>query len=176
MSCCCLTRLICRCWRRSIMSGWLSISGGWGWCFIRSSKTLPDTLFILSCPAVVSCFCDRQRLGKYFLLCCHTNLEWYIIGIYRVFYGCQRQVFEYDPNKSMTNFDKHGIDFDEAQNLWEDESKIVFPASVEGEERFLMVARYKSKHWTAVYTVRGGNIRIISVRRSRTKEISCYEN
>lgn len=85
-------------------------------------------------------------------------------------------MFEYDPNKSMTNFDKHGIDFDEAQNLWEDESKIIFPASLEGEERFLMVARYKGKHWTAVYTLRGDNIRIISVRRSRTKEITCYEN
>ena len=85
-------------------------------------------------------------------------------------------MFEYDPNKSMTNFDKHGIDFDEAQNLWEDESKIIFPANVEGEERYLMVATYKGKHWTAVYTPRGDSIRIISVRRSRTKEISCYEN
>nr|WP_082212275.1 BrnT family toxin [Endozoicomonas montiporae] len=85
-------------------------------------------------------------------------------------------MFEYDPNKSMTNFDKHGIDFDEAQSLWEDESKIVFPASVTGEQRFLMVAKHKCKHWTAVYTLRGDNIRIISVRRSRAKEISCYEN
>ncbi|MGO0309752.1 BrnT family toxin [Endozoicomonas acroporae] len=85
-------------------------------------------------------------------------------------------MFEYDQNKSMANFDKHGIDFDEAQNLWEDESKIVFPASLAGEERFLMIARYKGKHWTAVYTLRGDNIRVISVRRSRTKEITCYEN
>ncbi|WP_163372932.1 BrnT family toxin [Endozoicomonas acroporae] len=85
-------------------------------------------------------------------------------------------MFEYDQNKSMANFDKHGIDFDEAQNLWEDESKIVFPASLAGEERFLMIARYKGKHWTAVYTLRGDNIRVISVRRSRTKENTCYEN
>ncbi len=85
-------------------------------------------------------------------------------------------MFEYDPNKSMTNLDKHGLDFDEAQYLWEDESKIVFPAKLDGEERYLMVAMYKGKHWTAVYTLRGNNIRIISVRRSRTKEIMCYEN
>lgn len=85
-------------------------------------------------------------------------------------------MFEYDPNKSMINFDKHGIDFDEAKNLWNDESKIVFPASVEGEKRYLMVAVYKGKHWTAVYTRRGNNIRIISVRRSREKEITYYEN
>lgn len=85
-------------------------------------------------------------------------------------------MFEYDPIKSMTNFDKHGIDFDEAQNLWSDETKITFPVSVNGEARVLMVAKYNGKHWTAIYTLRGDNIRIISVRRSRTKEIACYEN
>ena len=39
-----------------------------------------------------------------------------------------------------------------------------------------LVAVYKGKHWTAVYTRRGNNIRIISVRRSRAKEITYYEN
>ena len=27
--------------------------------------------------------------------------------------------FEYDPKKSVANLQKHGIDFDEAQQLWE---------------------------------------------------------
>ncbi len=77
----------------------------------------------------------------------------------------------------MTNLDKHGIDFDEAQNLWSDESKIIFPVTTtSGEERFLMIAKYNNKYWTAIYTLRGDNIRIISVRRSRPKEIAHYEN
>ena len=85
-------------------------------------------------------------------------------------------MFEYDPNKSMTNMDKHGIDFDEAQNLWDDESRVMFPVVLNGEDRVLMVAKYQGKHWTAVYTMRGDNIRIISVRRSRNREIQQYEN
>ena len=84
--------------------------------------------------------------------------------------------FEYDPNKSLTNMDKHGIDFDEAQNLWQDESRVLLPASLNGEDRVLMIAIYRGKHWTAVYTMRGEKIRIISVRRSRAKEINYYEN
>ncbi len=27
--------------------------------------------------------------------------------------------FEYDKNKSLSNLDKHGIDFEEAQKIWE---------------------------------------------------------
>ena len=84
--------------------------------------------------------------------------------------------FEYDPDKSKTNMDKHGIDFDEAQNLWDDAYKILFPVVLKGESRVLMVARYQGKHWTAIYTMRGEKIRIISVRRSRQKEVQYYEN
>ena len=85
-------------------------------------------------------------------------------------------MFEYDPDKSMSNMDKHGIDFDQAQSLWLDESRILFPASLNGEERILMIAKYNNKHWTVIYTMRGEKIRLISVRRSRTKEIEAYEN
>ena len=85
-------------------------------------------------------------------------------------------MFEFDPAKSRSNLEKHGIDFVEAQELWEDDNKIVFPISSEGEPRFLMVASYNGKYWTVIFTHRGNNIRIISVRRSRTKEIHHYEN
>ncbi len=33
-------------------------------------------------------------------------------------------IFEYDVNKSRTNLEKHGIDFDAAQALWEDDNRI----------------------------------------------------
>lgn len=83
--------------------------------------------------------------------------------------------FEYDPKKSASNNAKHGIDFDEAQALWNDEQRIEFDARTTGEARFLTVGRIGDRLWTAVFTIRGGTIRLISVRRSRTEERQWYE-
>lgn len=84
-------------------------------------------------------------------------------------------MFEYDPNKSQTNKQKHGIDFEEAQQLWEDKSLLVFNVQTEPESRQLGIARLNNKYWSAIFTLRGNNIRIISVRRARKKEIELYE-
>lgn len=84
--------------------------------------------------------------------------------------------FEFDPNKSESNFEKHGIDFNKAQSLWDDERHLEIPAKDLDEPRFLVVGKIKGKHWSAVITYRGENIRIISVRRSRDEEIDLYEN
>ncbi len=85
-------------------------------------------------------------------------------------------VFEFDERKSQTNLDKHGIDFIEAQELWEDPYLIEIPAKTNDESRFLVIGRIRDKHWSAVITPRGDNIRIISVRRSRTEEVVIYES
>ena len=45
------------------------------------------------------------------------------------------------------------------------------PAKTEDEQRFLVVGRIDGKHWSAVMTYRGTNIRLISVRRARTEEV-----
>ncbi len=83
--------------------------------------------------------------------------------------------FEYDPGKSAANHEKHGMDFEEAQALWDDPHIIEAPADVEDEPRFLAVGMIGSKHWTAVCTYRGNRIRIVSVRRSRKREVEHYE-
>ncbi|MGB1271351.1 MAG: BrnT family toxin [Endozoicomonas sp.] len=70
----------------------------------------------------------------------------------------------------MSNRDKHGIDFDEAPNLWNDESRMIFPASVEGQSRYLMVAKDRDRHWTAVYTLREGGGRISGLSLSVVTE------
>ena len=44
------------------------------------------------------------------------------------------------------------------------------------EPRFLVVGLIANKHWSAVITYRGSAIRIISVRRSRIKEVELYES
>ncbi len=36
--------------------------------------------------------------------------------------------FEFDPNKSKANKEKHGIDFMESEKLWEDKNLLIIPA------------------------------------------------
>lgn len=84
--------------------------------------------------------------------------------------------FEFDETKSQTNLLKHGIDFIAAQALWSDPSLLEIPAKTEDEPRYLMIGLIAGKHWSAVVTYRGVNIRLISVRRSRIEEVSLYES
>lgn len=83
--------------------------------------------------------------------------------------------FEFDPSKSNTNQDKHGIDFVYAQQLWRDPSRIEIPARTADEPTWLVIGRIDGKHWSAVVTFREDKIRIISVRRSRHEEVAIYE-
>ena len=83
--------------------------------------------------------------------------------------------FEFDQRKSRSNQKKHGIDFGEAQALWEDPDLIEIPARTIDEPRFLVVGKIGESHWSGIVTYREGRIRIISVRRSREEEIELYE-
>ena len=85
--------------------------------------------------------------------------------------------FEYDENKSKQNLAKHGIDFDVAQLLWDDPDMLELPSKkATTETRFLVIGTINHKHWSAIITYRGKNIRIISVRRSRIDEVNFYES
>lgn len=84
--------------------------------------------------------------------------------------------FEYDPDKSRANHDKHGIDFEAAQALWDDPNLLEVQARSDDEPRFLNIGLIEGKHWSAVVTYRGERIRIISVRRSRAAEVKLYES
>jgi uncharacterized protein len=84
--------------------------------------------------------------------------------------------FEYDPDKSAYNKRKHGIDFGEAQQLWADAGLVEVPARTTDEPRWLLIGRIDEKHWSAIITRRGDNIRLISVRRSRDEEVEIYES
>jgi uncharacterized DUF497 family protein len=83
--------------------------------------------------------------------------------------------FEFDKRKSRSNKKKHGIDFIEAQAMWEDPDLIEIPARTTGEPRSLVVGRIGDAHWSGIVTNREDRIRIISVRRSRNEEIALYE-
>ena len=84
--------------------------------------------------------------------------------------------FEFDPSKSLANKRKHGIDFVEAQALWDDEDFVEIPAKTEDEPRFVVIGRIGDKHWSGVITYREQRIRIISVRRARQAEEALYES
>jgi len=84
--------------------------------------------------------------------------------------------FEFDDQKSVTNMEKHGIDFIEAQGIWDDPDIIEIPARVVDEPRFLVVGMFRGTCWSGVVTYRAERVRIISVRRSRKEEIEIYES
>lgn len=84
--------------------------------------------------------------------------------------------FEFDEIKSHSNLEKHGVDFNAAQLLWNDPDLIEIPVNTHDEPRYIVIAMLNGKHWTGVITYRGDNIRIISIRRSRKAEVNIYES
>jgi uncharacterized protein len=83
--------------------------------------------------------------------------------------------FEFDPAKSAANLEKHGIDFTQAQQLWEDVTRVEIPARTTDEPRWLVIGQIDGKHWSIVVTYRQGRARIISARRCRKEEMALYE-
>ena len=84
--------------------------------------------------------------------------------------------FEYDPDQSAANHHKNGIDFEQAQDLWDDPGLLEIPARGLDEPRFLVIGNLNCSHWSAVITYRIRSIRLISVRRSRPDEIDLYNS
>ena len=84
--------------------------------------------------------------------------------------------FEFNEQKSQANLLKHGINFIDAQALWDDPSLLEIPAKTEDELRYLMIGLINVKHWSAVITYRNVSVRLISVRRARPEEVAIYES
>ena len=82
--------------------------------------------------------------------------------------------FEWDENKSLINHEKHGISLAEARALW-DGPVFVLASRHPGEPRKLALGKIGEKHWTVIFTVRSGNIRRISARRSRDEERKIHD-
>ena len=85
-------------------------------------------------------------------------------------------IFEFDPNKSKSNKEKHSINFFEAQALWGDPDLVEIPVNTIDETRYMVIGRISNIYWSGIITYRGENIRIISVRQSRPEEIKIYES
>jgi len=84
--------------------------------------------------------------------------------------------FEYDPNKSIINKQKHGIDFEEVKNLWLDPQRIEIEAKTVGELRKLLISELSDEIWSVIFTMREEKLRIISARKARKNEKEIYYN
>jgi len=82
--------------------------------------------------------------------------------------------FEFDPVKSAANKAKHGIDFVEAQALWNDPDRLEIPARNVDEPRAQVIGMILSQVSSAFVTSRDERVRIISVRRARDEEKARY--
>jgi len=85
-------------------------------------------------------------------------------------------VFEFDPAKSARNRAKHGLDFVEAQALWQDPNRIEVPARSMTEPRVAVIGRLDGKVWFCVCTYRSETIRLITCRRARPREVRAYHD
>jgi len=86
--------------------------------------------------------------------------------------------FEWDADKAAANLTKHGVSFEEAQEVFDDDDALisydVFHS--QGEQRFFIIGLSSQQLLYVVYAEREEDvIRLISARRAVRKEQRDYE-
>jgi len=87
--------------------------------------------------------------------------------------------FEWDPVKSTANRAKHGVSFEEAATVFEDESGLLIPdpGHSESEDRFVLLGiSSRARVLVVVHCYRESEsvIRIISARKATRREQAQY--
>ena len=83
--------------------------------------------------------------------------------------------FDWNDNKNDTNFLKHGIDFDDAIEVFYG-PVVLYQSDRNNEERWVAVGYSEDRLIAVVFTKRANTIRIISARRARKNEEREYRN
>ena len=86
--------------------------------------------------------------------------------------------FEWDVRKAKSNLAKHGVSFAEASTVFSDPWSLTIPDPDHSqvEPRAIVLGRsHLRKLLVVVYTERGDNIRLISVRLAGRRERKTYE-
>jgi uncharacterized protein len=87
--------------------------------------------------------------------------------------------FQWDPNKAISNAEKHGVSFEEGVTVFEDILAVTI-ADINhsiGEFRFLTIGISKSQRLLVVsHTERQGDVRLIGVRLATRQEQKSYES
>lgn len=84
--------------------------------------------------------------------------------------------FEWDETKNQSNQQKHGISFEQAQTVFEDQHRIVQRSPRNREVRWKTVGLIFGVLFTVVYTLRRSAVRLISARRASRREVRAYQN
>ncbi len=84
--------------------------------------------------------------------------------------------FEWDEPKRRQNLKKHGVDFEEAKQVFEDSHALeaLDGRFAYGEERWLVIGASGSRLLAVVYVERDGASRIISARSATKQETHDY--
>jgi uncharacterized protein len=86
-----------------------------------------------------------------------------------------KPIFEYDPEKSRRNREKHGADLADAQDLW-DVEHVILPARTIGEEiRYTIIGKIENRLQMAVFARRGMTIRLITYHKADKRLQRIYE-
>ena len=89
---------------------------------------------------------------------------------------CKSALSRYTPDDFINLVKKHGIDFEEAKEIFNDKNSLqIEVAKINGEGRIAIIGKINKKMWAAIYTIRSEKCRLISCRRARKKEVSLYE-
>jgi uncharacterized DUF497 family protein len=89
--------------------------------------------------------------------------------------------FEWDPDKNKRNKKKHGVDFEEAKTVFQDEMALELydeEHSTDNEDRYIIIGiSSKTRELMVCHCYRNGDevIRIISARRATIAEMKLYE-
>ena len=83
--------------------------------------------------------------------------------------------FDWDERKSELNLAKHGIDFEDATEVFY-KPIILRRSDRNNEERWIAIGSLEDRLITVVFTRRADVIRIISARRARKNEEREYRN
>jgi uncharacterized DUF497 family protein len=83
--------------------------------------------------------------------------------------------FEWDTAKAASNLAKHGVDFADAVDVFDDPQYLEWsdPGS-RGEPRFQAIGMAKGRILFVSYTLRGQTRRLISVRKASRRERATY--
>jgi hypothetical protein len=84
--------------------------------------------------------------------------------------------FEWDPQKASINARKHGVQFVDAQDVFEDDRAILLSGEREGEERWIAIGSdLRGRILVVVFTYREERIRLVSARRATPYERRQYK-
>ncbi len=84
--------------------------------------------------------------------------------------------FEWDKNKNKSNQEKHGIDFNDAKEVFKDNNRKISPDLRKdyGESRWKIIGKIYGSIISVIYTIRYKAVRIISARKASRKERDEY--